>query len=93
MTIKKKTTPEKFREIKLSDVAQADDFVDIHIDVPEDMEDFFNKHQKILLPRILPLLVTMNLTKQVCFSCYITVNGKRYAFAIGESKPDGTPLN
>lgn len=41
MTTKKtKTTAEKFNEIKLSDVAQADDFVDIHIDVPEDMSEF-----------------------------------------------------
>lgn len=94
MTTKKtKPTAEKFNEIKLSDVAQADDFVDIHIDVPEDMSEFFDKHHKTLLPRILPLLVVMNLTGQVCFSCYITVNGKRYAFAISESKPDGAPLN
>lgn len=93
MTTKKKTTAEKVNEIKLSASAKADDFVDVNIDVPEDMEAFFNQHQKIFLPRILPLLVTMNLTGQVCFSCYITINGKRYAFAIGESKPDGTPLN
>ena len=93
MTTKKKTTEQKVNEIKLSDITKADDFVDVNIDVPEDMEDFFSQHQKTLLPRILPLLVVMNLTKQVCFSCYITVNGKRYAFAISESKPDDAPLN
>ena len=91
----KKTKPitGKFNEIKLSDTVKADDFIDIRANVPEDMAEFFDKHQKTLLPRILPLLVVMNLTGQVCFSCYIAVNGKRYAFAIGESASDGTPLN
>ena len=68
MTTKKtKLTAEKFNEIKLSGVAQADDFVDIHIDVPEDMSEFFDKHHKTLLPRILPLLVVMNLTGKFAF--------------------------
>lgn len=91
----KKTKPitGKFNEIKISYVAKADDFIDIRVNVPEDVAEFFDKHKKNLLPHILPLVVVMNLTGQVCFSCYIAVNGKRYAFAIGESASDGTPLN
>lgn len=89
----KKIKPIKFNEIKLSDTVKADDFIDIRANVPEDMAEFFDNTKKTLLPHILPLVVVMNLTGQVCFSCYIAVNGKRYAFAIGESASDGTPLN
>lgn len=93
MTTKKKTIAEKFNEIKLSDVAQADDFVDIHIDVPEDMSEFFDKYHKTLLPRILPLLVTMKITGQPLFIAKFSVGDKYYNFGIEECAAPDTTLN
>lgn len=94
MTTKKtKPTAEKFNEIKLSDVAQADDFVDIHIDVPEDMSEFFDKHHKTMLPRILPLLVTMKITGQPLFLAKFAVGDKYYNFGIEECAAPDTTLN
>lgn len=91
----KKTKPitGKFNEIKLSDIVKADDFIDIRANVPEDMAEFFDKHQKTLLPHILPLLVIMNITKQPLFMAKFTVGDKHYTFNIEECTAPDTILN
>lgn len=93
MTTKKKTTAEKLNEIKLSAIVKADDFIDIRANVPEDVAEFFDKHQKTLLPRILPLLVIMNITKQPLFIAKFTVGDKHYTFNIEECAAPDTILN
>lgn len=94
MTTKKaKPTAEEFKEIKLSDMAKTGDFIDITVDVPEDLEDFFNKHKKTLLPRILPLLVIMKTTGQPLFMARFAVGDKYYNFGIKECATPNTPLN
>ena len=94
MTTKKtKTLTGKFNEIKLFYVAKADDFIDIRANVSEDMAEFFNKHQKTLLPHILPLLVVMETTKQPLFIAKFTVGDKHYTFNIEERAAPDTTLN
>lgn len=94
MTTKKaKPTAKEFKEIKLSDTAKADDFIDICVDVPEDMSEFFDKHHKTMLPRILPLLVTMKITGQPLFLAKFAVGDKYYNFGIEECAAPDTTLN
>lgn len=94
MTTKKTKTTTKIKteKIDLEEVRKTKMF-SCNLEIPGNMEKFFKSNKQHLVESIIPLAATMFSNEQVCFSCYIAVNGKRYAFAIGESASDGTPLN
>lgn len=92
MTNKKKTTATKVENIDLEEMRKTK-MINCNLEIPDDMQDFFEKNKEILLQSILPCAGQLFLQEQPIFSCFVIVNGKRYAFAIGESAPDGTALN
>ena len=94
MTTKKTKTTTKIKteKIDLEEVRKTKMF-SCNLEIPGNMEKFFNSNKQHLVESIIPLAATMFSNEQACFFCFATINGKRYAIVISENAPDGTPLN